>query len=410
VRKTHTLAAGTALLALVLACPAFALMVEMSPAEMSAHSDLVVDGTVTGLASHWDETHNMIYTDVTVAVTGFAKRPAGADAASVVVRMPGGEVGETGIAVGDMPTFVMGEQVRLHLTRTPTPGVYELLGGGQGKLGLDPGRSVDALWSYSGIHWRTDICPLYYINTGLPTDWRTANNAGATAWSNAGSMFGIYSGGTTSRTAPTQDGVSVVYRTNMGGGGTLARTTVWYNTSTKLISECDMVYNTYYPFATNGGSGYYDVQNIGTHELGHFLMLNDLYTSDAIEQTMYGYASKGETKKRSLESGDKAGIKYIYGTRFGDGGNAGRIAARPAVFRFPGVTGRHIGVRFTLDAPTPVHAEMYNAAGIKVAEARTDGAAEGCLHLDAGTNRAGVYLVKATASNHTAVGKVVISP
>jgi len=60
-----------------------------------------------------------------------------------------------------------------------------------------------------------------------------------------------------------------------------------------------------------------DVQNIMTHEAGHWLMLEDLYENITLytEQTMYGFASEWELKKRSLESGDEAGIKKIYPAR-----------------------------------------------------------------------------------------------
>ena len=64
-----------------------------------------------------------------------------------------------------------------------------------------------------------------------------------------------------------------------------------------------------------------DVQNIMTHEAGHWLVLGDLYednprfvTSDLYE-TMYGFASEFELQKRSLESGDEAGIQTIYGAQ-----------------------------------------------------------------------------------------------
>ncbi|MBA7681586.1 hypothetical protein ES703_89926 [subsurface metagenome] len=55
-----------------------------------------------------------------------------------------------------------------------------------------------------------------------------------------------------------------------------------------------------------------DFENIATHELGHAVGLGDLYDSKCSEQTMYGYASNGETKKRTLESGDIAGIQSLY--------------------------------------------------------------------------------------------------
>ncbi|MBW2976048.1 matrixin family metalloprotease [Candidatus Woesearchaeota archaeon] len=56
-----------------------------------------------------------------------------------------------------------------------------------------------------------------------------------------------------------------------------------------------------------------DFENIATHELGHSVGMGDLYTSECSEQTMYGYAGYGETKKRTLEAGDKTGIKSLYG-------------------------------------------------------------------------------------------------
>lgn len=55
-----------------------------------------------------------------------------------------------------------------------------------------------------------------------------------------------------------------------------------------------------------------DFENIATHELGHSAGLDDLYESACSEETMYGYAAYGETNKRTLESGDIAGIQELY--------------------------------------------------------------------------------------------------
>ena len=55
-----------------------------------------------------------------------------------------------------------------------------------------------------------------------------------------------------------------------------------------------------------------DFENIATHELGHAVGLGDLYNSECSEQTMYGYSTEGETKKRTLESGDIAGLNLLY--------------------------------------------------------------------------------------------------
>ncbi len=55
-----------------------------------------------------------------------------------------------------------------------------------------------------------------------------------------------------------------------------------------------------------------DFENIATHEFGHAVGLNDLYGSQYSEQTMYGYANYGETKKRTLAAGDINGAKTLY--------------------------------------------------------------------------------------------------
>ena len=57
----------------------------------------------------------------------------------------------------------------------------------------------------------------------------------------------------------------------------------------------------------------YDVRNIGTHEVGHVVGLDDLYADRYSELTMYGYGRKGETKKMSLEIGDTSGTVALYG-------------------------------------------------------------------------------------------------
>lgn len=56
----------------------------------------------------------------------------------------------------------------------------------------------------------------------------------------------------------------------------------------------------------------YDAQDILTHELGHTMGLNDEYTTDFINNTMYGYGSKGETQKDTLTEGDILGVGALY--------------------------------------------------------------------------------------------------
>ena len=90
-------------------------------------------------------------------------------------------------------------------------------------------------------------------------------------------------------------------------------------TGLDAITDVDIVLNALHRWEVDpDGEGpirikAFDVENIATHEMGHALGLADLYNIVNSELTMYGYASKGETKKMSLESGDIAGVEYIYG-------------------------------------------------------------------------------------------------
>ena len=54
-----------------------------------------------------------------------------------------------------------------------------------------------------------------------------------------------------------------------------------------------------------------DFENIATHELGHTVGMG--HPSDyCTEETMFRFASAGETKKQTLEAGDIAGISKLY--------------------------------------------------------------------------------------------------
>lgn len=54
-----------------------------------------------------------------------------------------------------------------------------------------------------------------------------------------------------------------------------------------------------------------DYQNIATHELGHAAGMGHPLNT-CTEETMYAYAAEGETKKRTLNTGDISGIKSLY--------------------------------------------------------------------------------------------------
>lgn len=101
----------------------------------------------------------------------------------------------------------------------------------------------------------------------------------------------------------------------------VAMASIWYNSNTKEIVDADIVLNSYYKWGIDlddEGTGHkltnaFDIQNILTHEAGHWSGLDDIYDETYWAMTMYGYAEYGETIKISLEPGDIAGIQAVYG-------------------------------------------------------------------------------------------------
>ncbi len=94
----------------------------------------------------------------------------------------------------------------------------------------------------------------------------------------------------------------------------IAVTSVWYTRVGKRIVEFDQIYNTRFSWgdATVSPTAM-DLQNIATHELGHGVGLNDIYSTTCSAVTMYGYSDNGETSKRTLEQSDITGLQKMYG-------------------------------------------------------------------------------------------------
>ena len=138
----------------------------------------------------------------------------------------------------------------------------------------------------------------------------TAITASAGTWDieTAATVFSYK--GTIFKSAGKYDGYNVVdwgpYRV-----GVIAVTYIWYSGS--HILETDTRLNTFYKWSLSGESGKMDVQNIVTHEFGHWAGLNDLYSNANYWLTMYGYSAYGETYKQTLGLGDIKGLVAVYG-------------------------------------------------------------------------------------------------
>lgn len=192
---------------------------------------------------------------------------------------------------------------------------------------------------YSGYHWFDREIPVdYLINLTGSEDDGTFSGGVQTAFhtweDDPGSYIDFAFAGTTnigiSSLADKMDGNNVVGWADLSalpeyGQGVIAVTIFWYQIGNLRLAEVDVAMNSdpYYRWSQNDPGETWtagddsqaydvDVQNIMTHEAGHWLVLDDLYADYNSEKTMYGLAGEFELKSRSLDPRDEAGINVIY--------------------------------------------------------------------------------------------------
>ena len=126
-------------------------------------------------------------------------------------------------------------------------------------------------------------------------------------------------GGTTTKSWYEKDSQNTISWVKFTPRNYIAVAVMWYDPEIMIIWEFDMVFNTFHKWGIDPVKEdkdtikrAFDIQNIATHEFGHPVGLDDLYDKIYSEFTMYGYSSKGETKKCSLEEGDIAGAQSLY--------------------------------------------------------------------------------------------------
>ena len=103
---------------------------KLSIEDLAVGAQCILVGTVEGRQSHWNSQRTAIYTDVAVSVERGIKGCS--EQSEVLVRVPGGIVGEMAMEASTAPTFENGEQVLLFLEREED--AFRILGGFQGKL------------------------------------------------------------------------------------------------------------------------------------------------------------------------------------------------------------------------------------------------------------------------------------
>jgi MYXO-CTERM domain-containing protein len=98
-------------------------------------------------------------------------------------------------------------------------------------------------------------------------------------------------------------------------GRAFALTTVWHNTGTGEIYDADIEINeqigtyTSCPSGSGCADGRIDLQNVLTHEAGHFF---GIAHSDVMNSTMWWMANAGDVDKRVLRDDDAAAVCTVY--------------------------------------------------------------------------------------------------
>ncbi|MCX6766121.1 MAG: hypothetical protein NT136_04150 [Candidatus Moranbacteria bacterium] len=176
-------------------------------------------------------------------------------------------------------------------------------------------------WELPAGEWK------YYLNAGSApssvgsSKFSNLTNLSFETWQGteinaAGVIF--KNAGVTTLSKKALDGKNIV-AFGSAPGSALGITYIWYYQSTGLAVETDTIMNkkfswTWTPFSPTACPNLvtYDAQDILTHELGHWVGLDDEYTTIYRNNTMYGYGFKGEINKDTLTTGDIDGVTAIY--------------------------------------------------------------------------------------------------
>lgn len=143
--------------------------------------------------------------------------------------------------------------------------------------------------------------------------------AAAGAWSAVDADKQLSYAGTSATSRPRYDGHNVILW-RLLSSRTLAVAYIWYDPGTGDVVDADMVFNTKARWTVNdpaagdcgGTANTFDLQAIATHEFGHWIGLEDLYSAAATDLTMYGIATAQELKKSTLGTGDVLGAQAVF--------------------------------------------------------------------------------------------------
>lgn len=182
-----------------------------------------------------------------------------------------------------------------------------------------PNKNTESCYKLLGVKWKTSSID-YTINptnpNGLSEDFIINTiSTSAETWDNEVPVELLTNAPSIDYTAQfgVQDYENSIDFGTYSEDGVIAVTSIWYTRRGKQIVEFDMRFNTAFEWGdANLNPALMDLQNIATHELGHAVGLDDIYSTSCSSVTMYGYSDNGDTSKRILEQADVDGLQRMY--------------------------------------------------------------------------------------------------
>jgi len=267
----------------------------------------ILVGEVTAVEGYYDYNEYgdyLIFSRVTVRVD---KELKGRAEKFISFTVEGGEVGEMGLRVSNMPVFRKGQVHKLYLKKLN--GLYKFIK--QEKIKPEAKPQTECCATFA--KWPSNTASFYLnpnCNDMSSSCTYSEIDRGSGSWR---PVFSLVIAGSTSMTKVRQDYQNIVFFRKAKGGSTIAVTYTWYNRTTGIIIEFDMMFYDgwkYFSFDTNctsGCNGGFYLSVIAAHEFGHAIGLDH---NDCTNSIMYPYADYCETDL--VQSVDQACAKTIY--------------------------------------------------------------------------------------------------
>lgn len=253
----------------------------------------------------------------------------------ITIVGPGGKRESAAVAYAGFPEPKPGERYRAFL-KPVAHGDYAIVGYRWGLVSARPGSfrgftrnrvdGTDGNGTGAFLYWPDAAFPvpfaMSYEDFFGRKDVAEAIEKAFLHWRDVpGVRFDVKGTGCVKETGDGNDGINSVHFVTKDwafGATAIAVTRNYYladGASAGEILDTDIMLNAVnYEFATDGSPTKQDVENVITHEVGHFWGLGHESADGTFDPdaTMYAFAVPGETLKRTLAPHDIAGIRDAY--------------------------------------------------------------------------------------------------